>query len=200
MNNDNFREDLWSDWDMIRASSIKPLSTNEMYGSLMKLGVVYWIFALFAFIGSEVIISKVGRSAIFMVSLDDKEGLWFFLIAQAVVCSALYSLKLFFGLAQSFIIFNRTLRPKMKTGDYFYKLIVKFALITYLFYFYILCFFGLITSSILLASIPAMIGAQLFVGFFVKTEAQRLGLPELPKMLSKFMGIEDRPKYNTPRY
>jgi len=184
MSSKNFKQLIWEDIETIKSTTIPTLSGREMYGALAKYYGIFLMLLFYANLGIEAYLNKIGLSS--LTGDGEPEVILIIIIAETIFWGFFFTVLLFGGKVQYYIIFNKTIRPLIKTGDEIRKKIIIFSVFIVCLYLFFLFFISIAMRATLIAHIPTFLITMIFASVIIKSELQRIGIPELPKFIELF--------------
>lgn len=186
METGNFKAELFDDLKTLQQRAIPTLSAGELYRPLFKYILTFLMVMISITMLGDLMLMKVGFKHI-ANSNDD-------VVAIGVMFGGGFSLFLVFALSGAFqklIVFKKTIKPLMKTGEAVHQ---KIRFICYVYsgiYLSVLTIFSFFIGTFGFGHFPAIIGTLFIGNAFIQGEITRLGIPELPKIIERIS--EGRP-------
>ncbi len=186
METNHFKAELFEDLRALQNKTIPTLSAKELYGSLLKHLIALWVAIITASVLGDMLLMKVG----FKHMAESKDDL----VMVGIVFGGGWSIFLSFALTggfQKLIVFKKTIKPLMKTGEAVHQ---KIRFICYVYsgiYLSVLTIFSFFIGTFGFGHFPAIIGTLFIGNAFLQGEITRLGIPELPKIIERIS--EGRP-------
>ena len=184
MMNSNIKELLLEDIETLRTQPIPTLSGQAMYGTMGRYFGFFMLYIGCITLGLELFfrwlhIGALGKDSIGTVISFGIFG-W-------VVVGAFLGIAFFARIAPKAVIFNKSIRPMMKSGDLIASKLKKYMFIQMTIYVVILILATPATGGVLLSNMPAFIICSILHNFIENSEIQRLGIPELPRLIRHFL-------------
>lgn len=180
MKNNNFKQDLLDDLKSLQHKEIPTLSAWGLYGTLFKYLGIFSLFIISITMLGDYFLIKIGRVS--------EEDVFDYVMASGVLCGTGWSLFLSLGISsglQKLIIFNKTIKPLMNTGEVLYKKLKNILCVLVCIYLVVLFISSFIFGYFGFCHFFALLGTIFIGGAFLNGEISRLGIPELPHIIEQ---------------
>lgn len=184
MMHSNIKELLLEDINTLQTHKIPTLSGEAMYSTMGRYFGLFMLYIGLITLGLELFFRILHIGALGRSSMGTVIGFGLF---EWGIVGAFLGLAFFSRIAPKAVIFNKSIRPMMKSGDLIAEKLKKYMFTQMKIYAVILIIATPATGGVLLSNIPAFLICSIIHNFIENSEIQRLGIPELPNIMRKFL-------------
>ncbi len=187
MSKNNIRELVLEDINTLKTQTIPTLSAKEMYGTLVRYYAFFWSLILMMNLGGELLFYRFGYGIVSHIDGASLGQAIFIGLFESFCVGVFLTLFIFIKTASKVVIFNKTIRPMIKTGDMIAAKLKKYMFFLIIVYAFVLFITSIIFQWFGASNIAPLLVCSFLHNFIENTEFQRLGIPEFPKLINHFL-------------